>query len=101
MNQLIRITPNEKQSQAIILLKPVRLAYRTVEGWALGTLIGVGAVTECDDHGHRKDRSDPHAWERAREEAWRHPFPGATPEVCIAALDEVMGSIGDSCPDCP
>ena len=32
------------------------------------------------------DRSDPDAWNRAREEAWRNPFPGATPEACIAAL---------------
>ena len=80
--------------------RPQRPAFRTLEGWALGTLIDVGAVTECEDHGHRKDRSDPHAWERAREEAWRHPFPGATPEACIAALDEVMRSIGETCPDC-
>ena len=77
-----------------------RHPYRTVQGWALGTLIDQGAVTECDHHGHRKDRSDPDAWERAREEAWRHTFPGATPETCLKALDEVMGSIGETCPDC-
>jgi hypothetical protein len=80
--------------------RPQRPAFRALEGWALGTLIDVGAVTECEHHGHRKDRSDPHAWERAREEAWRHPFPGATPEACIAVLGEVMGSIGETCPDC-
>jgi hypothetical protein len=79
---------------------PTRHPYRTVQGWALGTLIDQGAVSECDHHGHRKDRSDPDAWNRAREEAWRHPFPGATPEACLAALDEVMGSIGETCPDC-
>jgi hypothetical protein len=79
---------------------PSRPAYRTIEGWALGTLIDHGAVAECDDHGHRKDCSDPDAWNRAREEAWRHPFAGATPEACLSALDEVMGSIGETCPDC-
>jgi hypothetical protein len=31
---------------------------------------------------------------RAREEAWRNPFPSATPESCIAALEEVVRSIG-------
>jgi hypothetical protein len=75
-------------------------AYRTLQGWALGVLIEQQAVTECEHHGHRRDRSDPDAWNRAREEAWRNPFPGATPEACIAALDEVMRSIGDTCPDC-
>jgi hypothetical protein len=49
---------------------------------------------------HRRDRADPDAWHRAREEAWRNPFPGATPEACIAALDEAMRGIGDTCPDC-
>ena len=77
-----------------------RPAYRTLEGWALGVLIEQQAVTECEHHGHRRDRSDPDAWNRAREEAWRNPFPGATPEACITALEENMRSIGDSCPDC-
>ena len=77
-----------------------RTAYRSLEGWALGVLMEQHAVTECDHHGHRRDRSDPDAWNRAREEAWRNPFPGATPEACIAAIDEVMRSIGDRCPDC-
>jgi len=77
-----------------------RTAYRSIEGWALGVLIEQHAVTECDHHGHRRDRSDPDAWNRAREEAWRNPFPVATPEACITAMDEAMRSIGDSCPDC-
>ena len=74
--------------------------YRTLQGWALGTLIEQGAVVECEHHGHRCDRADPDAWNRAREEAWRNPFPGVTPEACIAAMDEVIRSIGDTCPDC-
>ena len=77
-----------------------RPTYRTLEGWALGVLIEQQAITECEYHGHRRDRSDPDAWNRAREEAWRNPFPGATPEACITALEEIMRSIGDSCPDC-
>jgi hypothetical protein len=77
-----------------------RLAYRTLEGWALGILMENHAVTECYEHGHRRDRADPEAWNHAREEAWRNPFPGQSPEACLAALDEVMRSIGDTCPDC-
>ena len=77
------------------LTHTARPAYRTLQGWALGVLVDQQAVTECDHYGHRRDRSN-----RAREEAWRNPFPGATPEACIAALDKIMRSIGDSCPDC-
>jgi hypothetical protein len=77
-----------------------RSAYRTFEGWALGILIENHAVTECSEHGHRRDRADPEAWNHAREEAWRNPFPGKSPEACLAALDEVMRSIGDTCPEC-
>jgi hypothetical protein len=79
---------------------PVRPAYRTLEGWALDVLMEQHAVAECSHHGHRKNRLDPDAWNHAREEAWRNPFPGATPEACIAAMEDVMRSIGDSCPDC-
>jgi hypothetical protein len=77
-----------------------RPAYRTLEGWARGPQIEQHAVTECEHHGHRRDRSDPEAWNRAREEAGRNPFPGATPEACIAALEDVTRSVGDTCPDC-
>jgi hypothetical protein len=77
-----------------------RPAYRTLRGWALGTLIDQGAVQECDHHGHRRDRSDPESWNQAREAAQHSPFPGTTPEESVAALDEVMRGMGDSCPDC-
>ena len=77
-----------------------RQAYRSLSGWALGTLIEHGAVQECDHHGHRRDRSDPDAWNHAREAAMHAPFPGSTAEQSLAALDEVMRSIGENCPDC-
>ena len=87
-------------SQRRLAVSVIRPPYRTLEGWALGVLMEQQAVTECDNHGHRRDRSDLDAWNRAREEAWRNPFPGATPEACIAALEDFMRSIGDTCPDC-
>ena len=46
---------------------------------AVGTLTEQGAVTQCEHHGYRRDRADPDASNRASEEAWRNPFPGATP----------------------
>ena len=46
---------------------------------ALGSLIEQGAVTECEHQGHRLDRADPDVCNRASEESWRNPFPGATP----------------------
>ena len=77
-----------------------RAAYRTLQGWALGTLIDCGVVSECEHHGHRRDRADPEAWNRARETARSDPFPGSTSEACIEAMQEVLLSIGDTCPDC-
>jgi hypothetical protein len=81
-------------------VEAIRTPYRTLHGWALGTLIEQHAVSECPDHGHRKSKSDPDAWNQAQEEARHHPFPGASPEECIAEMEKIMGSIGDSCPDC-
>jgi hypothetical protein len=90
----------KSNAQRRLPLQAAKPAYRTLDGWALGILIEQGAVTECEDHGHRRDRSDPDAWNRAREEARVSPFPGATPAASVAAVNEVMTSIGDSCPDC-
>ncbi len=78
----------------------VGTAYRTLNGWALGTLIEQHAVSECSDHGHRKDRSDPDAWNHARAQAERNPFPGASPAECLAEMEKILQSIGDTCPDC-
>jgi hypothetical protein len=41
-----------------------RPAYRTVRGWALGVLLEAHAIRECDEHGHMKDRTDPHALDK-------------------------------------
>jgi hypothetical protein len=81
-------------------LQAAKPSYRTLDGWALGILIEHGAVAECEHHGHRRDRSDPDAWNRAREEARHSPFYGTSPQLSVVAIDLVMTSIGDSCPDC-
>jgi hypothetical protein len=77
-----------------------RPAYRTIRGWALGVLLEAHAIRECDEHGHMKDRTDPHALERAREIARQEPFSGNSPAQALAAIDDVMNSIGDACPGC-
>src|SRR5712672_746224 len=43
---------------------------------ALGTLTEHGAVTQCEQHGYRRDRAEPDACNRASEYSWRNPFPG-------------------------
>ena len=77
-----------------------RSAYKTLEGWALGILLEEHAIRECEEHGHIRDRTDPEAWNWAREVARHHPFPGTSPEVSVAAIDNVLRSIGDTCPGC-
>jgi hypothetical protein len=77
-----------------------RPAYRTIGGWALAVLLETHAIRECDEHGHMKDLTDPHALEHAREIARHEPFRGTSSEQSLAAIDEVMNSIGDTCPEC-
>jgi hypothetical protein len=88
------------KSNALKKQAPRRQDVYTLEGWAIGLLLEHHAIAECEFHGHRKDRGDPHVVARAREHAWSCPFPGATPEQAVAAINEVLESIGDTCPDC-
>jgi hypothetical protein len=64
-------------------------------------LVDAGALRECEEHGWMKDRADPHARERAIATARRDPPHGLSPDDAAAAIDDVLGSIGDSCPECP
>ena len=80
---------------------PALLPYRTLQGWAIGVLLECHAIVECPDHGHIRDRGSwPLAWDEAREVAKRQPFLGASKKQCLTALDEVMASVGDVCPEC-
>jgi hypothetical protein len=71
-----------------------------LRGWAIGVLLETHAIRECEAHGHMRDRTDPHAWQHARETAARAPFQGTTSAEAQRALDDIMRSIGDTCPDC-
>jgi hypothetical protein len=80
--------------------KERRPAYRSVEGWAISTLLEAGAIHECHDHGHYKENHDPEARARAVAAAKEEPMPGLAPDDAVAAVKEVFAAIGDTCPDC-
>jgi hypothetical protein len=83
------------------ITKERRPAIRTLRGWAISLLLDTGAIRECEEHGWMRDRSDPHARERAVEAARHDPPPGVSPDVAVAEMQEVLDSIGDLCPECP
>jgi hypothetical protein len=47
------------------------------------------------------DRADPHARVRALELAREHPPVGISSDEAAATVEDVLGSIGDTCPECP
>ena len=49
----------------MLVMKERQPPFRTTEGWARLVLLEVGAIRECEEHGWMRDRSDPHARERA------------------------------------
>ena len=48
-----------------------------------------------------QDRADPHARERAFEIARQDPLKGYSETEAVAEIEEVLTSIGDTCPECP
>ncbi|OKO68694.1 hypothetical protein [Bradyrhizobium sp. AS23.2] len=85
----------------MLMTKERRPAIRTPRGWAISVLQAAGAVRECEEHGWIQDRADPHARERAFEIASHDPPSGCSQEQAVAAIRDVLDSIGDTCPDCP
>ena len=84
----------------MLMVKERRPAIRTIEGWAPTILLEAGAIQECEEHGWMKDHADPHAHDRARQLARDEPAFGLSPEEAVGAIDEMMASIGDTCPEC-
>ena len=85
----------------MLMMKERRPAIRTLQGWAISVLIEAGAVRECDEHGWMQDRGDPDARLRALAVARRDPPSGVSQEEAVAAIEDVLGSIADTCPECP
>lgn len=85
----------------MLATKERRPAIRTLRGWAISVLQEAGTIRECQEHGWMQDSADPHARERAFNTARRDPPKETSPGEALAAIVEVLGSIGDTCPECP
>jgi hypothetical protein len=85
----------------MLTTKERRPAFRTLGGWAIAVLLEAGAIRECEEHGWMKDRTDPHARNRAFDLAREEPPPGFSASAAVSAIAEVLESIGDTCPEWP
>jgi hypothetical protein len=85
----------------MLMTKERRSAFRTIEGWARAVLLDAGAIRECEEHGWMRDRADPYARERALQIAHENPPPAVSPDEAVAAVRDVLDTIGDTCPECP
>ena len=85
----------------MLMLREPRPIFRTLHGWAIHVLAEAGAIRECEEHGWMKDRADPHARERALELARDDPPAGTSPGEAAKIVEDVLSSIGDTCPECP
>ena len=84
-----------------MLMRPERRpAIRTIEGWARSVLLEAGALRECELHGWMIDRADPHARELGLALAAEAAASGLTPQQARAALELILDSAGDTCPEC-
>jgi hypothetical protein len=85
----------------MLMFKERRPAIRTLRGWAVSVLQEAGAIRECEEHGWWQDRADPDARWRALNIAGQYPPAGLSRDEAIAAIHEVLDSIGETCPECP
>ena len=85
----------------MLMTKERRPAIRTLRGWAISVLREAGAIRECETHGWMQDRADPHARERAFDIARQYPPDGLSVAMAIAEIEDVLNSVGDTCPECP
>ena len=85
----------------MLMTRERRSGIRTLRGWAISVLQEAGAIRECETHGWMQDRADPHAREHAFDIARQDPPDGLSAAAAIAEMEEVLHSIGDTCPECP
>lgn len=84
----------------MLMTQERRSATRSLRGWAISVLQEAGAIRECETHGWMQDRADPHARERAFDIARQDPPQALSATEAIAEIEEVLSSIGDTCPEC-
>jgi hypothetical protein len=85
----------------MLITKERRSPIRTLRGWAISVLQEAGAIHECEDHGWMQDRTDPHARQRAFVIARQDPPSRLSVAEAVAEIEDVLASIGDTCPECP
>ena len=85
----------------MLTTKERRSATRSLRGWAISVLQEAGAIRECETHGWMQDRADPHARERAFDNARQDAPDGLSQAEAVAEIEDVLASIGDACPECP
>jgi hypothetical protein len=85
----------------MLMTKERKPAIRTLRGWAISVLQEAGAIRECETHGWMQDRADPHARERAFDIARQDAPDGLSQAEAVAEIEDVLASIGDTCPECP
>jgi hypothetical protein len=85
----------------MLMTKEGRSATRSLRSWAISVLQEAGVIRECEIHGWMQDRADPHARERAFDLARQDPPQQLSATEAIAEIEEVLNSIGDTCPECP
>jgi hypothetical protein len=83
-----------------MLTRERRPDFRTGDRWAIGLLLEAGAIHKCDEHGWAKDRTDPHARQEALRVAREEPLAGLSSDEAVAAVREMLDSVGDTCPEC-
>jgi hypothetical protein len=83
-----------------MLVKERAPTWRTVEAWAIATLLETGAIKKCHDHGYMQCRGDPDAFALAFDVAREEPPAGLSVEEALAALRQVLSGMGDICPEC-
>src|SRR5437660_2749601 len=86
---------------SMLMTSERRPAIRTLRGWAISVLQEAGAIRECETHGWMQDRADPHARERAFDIARQDAPDGLSQAEAVAEIEDVLASIGDTCPECP
>ena len=84
----------------LMLFRKGRPAIRTLRGWAISVLQETGAIRECEEHGWMRERGDPDARERAFAAARRDPPFRVSSQEAVAAIEDALGSIGVTCPEC-
>jgi hypothetical protein len=85
----------------MLMTKERRSSIPTVRGWAISVLHEAGAIRGCEEHGWLQDRADPHARTRAFDIARQDPPDGFSGTEAVAEIEDVLASIGDTCPECP